>query len=176
MVGGGGSGNIFHVRLKLWQYVGGGVGCGVGRCTVDGAGSVRAAKGGITFLVFLVGAICCDMSGEEGFFSSYPSALYFLELVPSLTIGWEGEGSTKRAFGDGGQVPAFNGEVGTCSLILYSFLPKYVLGHAGSFVPPYWHGKADIDGVCVIKTITVVGQVVEDLSHSDIVVVGFGIL
>ena len=34
------------------------------------------------------------------------------------------------------------------------------------------HGKADIEGVCIVEAITVVGQIVEDLSRSDLVVVG----
>ena len=31
MVGGGGIANFLHIRFDLWQYVGGGGGCGIGR-------------------------------------------------------------------------------------------------------------------------------------------------
>ena len=56
------------------------------------------------------------------------------------------------------------------------FHPKDVLGHAGSFVPPPGHGEADINVVCVVKAVTVVGQVVEDMYHGDFFVVGVGVL
>ena len=75
MVGGGGSGDVFRVRLNLCQDVGGGGGCDIGRCTVDGAISVRSAKGDATLLVCLVSAIFCSVSGEEGFFPCHPSDL-----------------------------------------------------------------------------------------------------
>ena len=156
MVGGGVSGDVFHVRLKLRQYVRWGGGCGVGRYTVDGAGSNNTAKRGATLLVRLVVAICCGVSGEEGFFPCHPSVLCLLELVPSLAFGWEGKGGAERVCGNGGRVPAFNGAVGSCSLFLSLFCPKYVLRHARSLVPPRWHGEADINGVCVIKNVTVV--------------------
>ena len=54
--------------------------------------------------------------------------------------------------------------------------PKDILGHDGSFVPPHWHGEADINGVCVVETITVVVQVVKDMSCGDLVLVSVGVL
>ena len=68
MVSGGGSGDVFHIRLNLRQYVGGGGGCCIGRCTVDGDGSICGAEGDDTLLVNLVVTIFCGVSGEEEFF------------------------------------------------------------------------------------------------------------
>ena len=87
MVGGGGYVDVLHVSLNLWQNVRGGGGCGVSRCTVDGAGSVRAAEGVATFLVHLIGATCCGVRGEEGFPPCHRHSLGLPELVPSLTFG-----------------------------------------------------------------------------------------
>ena len=126
-------------------------------------------------LICLFGAICCRVSSEEIFFPSQSSALCLLELVPNLALGWEGEGSAERLCGDSGQVPTFNGAIGECSLLLYLFNTKDVIGHARSFLPPRCHGKADINGVCVVKTVTDVGHVVE-LFSDDLVVVGVGVL
>ena len=78
--------------------------------------------------------------------------------------------------GNGVQVIAFNGTVCSCSPIFSLFNPKDVLGHAVSFVPPHWHGEPYINGVCVVEAITVVVQVVEDISCGDIVLVGIGVL
>ena len=63
----GGCGYVLHVCLNLWQDIGGGGGCGVSRFMFDGASSVCASKGDITFLVRLVCVICCSVSDEEGF-------------------------------------------------------------------------------------------------------------
>ena len=98
------------------------------------------------------------------------------ELFPSVAFGWEGKVGAERVGGDGGQVPAFDGVVGSCSLLLPLFHPKYVLGHSGSFVPPCGHVEADIDDVCIIDDVAVVGQVVDDMSRDDLVVVSVGVL
>ena len=53
---------------------------------------------------------------------------------------------------------------------------KDVLGHAGSFIPPRWHGEADIDSVYVVKTVAVFRQVDKEISYSELVVLGVGVL
>ena len=148
----------------------------MGRCTVDGANSVCAAEGDSTMLVCLVGTICYGVRGEEGFFPCHPRLLGMTELLTSLAFSWEGEGGAERAVGYGSQVPAFDGAVGLCSLILHLFYPTDVLRHAGSLVPPRGHGEADIDSVCIVKDVAVVSQVVKELSCGDLVVVGVKVL
>ena len=93
------------------------------------------------------------------------------EFFPSFALGWEGKDGTEIACGYGVHVFSFNGAVVLLSLILSLLHLKDVLRHAGSFVPPRWHGEADIDGVCVVKTATVVGKVVEELFCGYLVVV-----
>ena len=60
--------------------------------------------------------------------------------------------------------------------LLSFFHLKYVLRHAGGFVPPCWHGEADIYDVCVVKTVAVVCQMAKELSRGHLVVVGDGVL
>ena len=58
----------------------------------------------------------------------------------AFALVWEGKGNRERACGNSGQVCAFNGEVGACSLLLSLLHPKDVLNHTDSFVPARWNG------------------------------------
>ena len=139
---------------------------------VAGTSSVCAAERDTALFVILVVANFCGVKGEEGFFPCHPSALCLLELFPSLTLGWEGEGGAEIVCGDGVQVSAFNEAVGACSLILSLFHPKDLIRNAGSFIPPRCHIEEDVDSVYVVDIVTVGGQVVEEISCGDLVVVG----
>ena len=62
-----------------------------------------------------------------------------------------------------------------CSLLLSLLHPKDVLRHARSFISPRWQVEADIYSVCVVDTVVVVGEVVEELSCGDLIVVCVGL-
>ena len=53
---------------------------------------------------------------------------------------------------------------------------KEVFGHAENFVPPRWYGETDIDDVCVVNPVIVVGELVKDLSCGDLVAICDGVL
>ena len=66
----------------------------------------------------------------------------------------------ERAGGDGGQLPVFDGAVGSCSLLLPLFHMKDVLRYARSFVSPLGHSEVDINDVCIVEAVAVFGQVI----------------
>ena len=62
-----------------------------------------------------------------------------------------------------------------CSLLLSLLHLKNVLRHASSFISPRWYGEADIDGVFVVDTVAAVGEVVDEMSCGDLIVVCVGL-